>query len=234
MCISRIIYSRSIANCDSRITARFLHVRHRRQLPLPRDHPALQGITRSAYPAGFPLDDRLHQASGVEVGTPTTDTFRHNTTTIPDVQKNHTTSSLSQPIQEDAPQFTVPGVTVARAAPTSSRPNSILPLRPVPAVSVVGLGGENSGIPQIFLVNQPLEGGSRFTPALVAGSGSTQLQGFLHLPTYPVGSVRQSLDVDSAPNAGLPMWSADRKTFTRRKNSRNILRKSDKGKGKRS
>ena len=220
-----------MANCDSRIAARFLHIRQRKQLPLTRDHPALQGITRSTYPAGFPLDDRLHQASDKEVGTLTTPT-------IPDTQQNRSTSRLSQPIQEGAPQFTVPGVTVARVSPTKpTYPNSTptsaksngIPLHPVPAVSLVGLGGENPSIPQFFLVNQP--GSRSYTPALAGASELTQL--LLHVPTHPVDSVPQSLDVDSVPNAGLPVWSTDRKPFTLRKHSRNVLKNADKSMGKR-
>ena len=62
-----IIHHDVTSNYSSRIAAHFLHIRHRKQLPLLRDHPALQAISRSPFPFGFPLENPLHQTSNEEV-----------------------------------------------------------------------------------------------------------------------------------------------------------------------
>src|SRR5258705_11981427 len=99
--MSYIVYSKS--NCDSRIAARFLHIRQRKHMPLPRDYLALSGITRSTYPPGFPLNDRLQQVSGESA----IDTPEFKYPTVPDMKKNHTTSRSAQSNQDDAPQCVV-------------------------------------------------------------------------------------------------------------------------------
>ena len=115
MCKNSIIYSAS--NYDFRIAARFLHIRHRKQLLLPHDHPALQAITRSTFPSGFPLENQLHQTSNEEVlKTQTTNTPQPSVPSTADTstaKQMGATSRLphneSLPVsQGGATQFTVP------------------------------------------------------------------------------------------------------------------------------
>lgn len=176
-------------------------------MPLHRDHPALQGLARSAYPFGFPLDDQLHRASNTEASTPTTEGVS-SATPAPD--STCTPSKLKGIPLRPAPAVSFGGL----PGENSSRPQFFFVNQPLE-------GGSHF----------PASYAATLEAVAPAGSGSTQLRGILHVPMhsrYPVSVVPQPLDANIATNAGPPTY---RKPFTLRKHVRNSIRKSDKGKG---
>lgn len=254
-----IIHHDVTFNYGSRIAARFLHIRHRKQLPLPRDHPALQTITRSSFPSGFPLENPLRQTSNEEVLlTRTTNAPQPSTPSATDPfamqQIGATTKSLLTS-QGDAPSISVElassntpfnpissssqpmasestpqGIMFTRL-PTShpfSESNSIL-LTPA---ALVGLPEGESGRPQIYLVNQPLDG-----PA-PAGSSSLKPHASQGVPMQsghivPVGFIPRSSN--GTYNWNLSTLDAGQKRaerFTLAKHPRRFIKKSVKGKEK--
>jgi len=219
-----IIYITS--NRNSRIAARFLHIRHRKQLPLPRDHPALLAITMSTFPSGFPLEnvqsDQHHQAPNEEL------LMQPNIVSTAVSDALHT-SHLSHPVleslslsKEDAPQFMVPTLTMESNSPHT--PNIVCPVSPVP---FVGLPGENLSRPQIFLVDQSIEGSSS---SYLVALGTT-----LRVPTHSshtAGLIPESPNITPASSAGRSTYSTDLKRiepFIPRKQLRHFIKK---GKGK--